>query len=39
VSYCDLYRLDKEMFDRVLAHYPTIAAQIEAKARERNKEW
>src|SRR5574341_97399 len=35
VSYCDLYRLDKEMFDRVLAHYPTIAAQIEAKARER----
>jgi voltage-gated potassium channel len=39
VSYCDLYRLDKEMFDRVLAHYPTIAAQIEAKARERNKGW
>ncbi len=39
VSYCDLYRLDKEMFDRVLAHYPNIAAQIDAKARERNKEW
>jgi Cyclic nucleotide-binding domain/Ion transport protein len=39
VSYCDLYRLDKEMFDRVLAHYPNIAAQIEAKARERNKGW
>ncbi len=39
VSYCDLYRLDKEMFDRVLAHYPDIAAQIEAKARERNKGW
>ncbi|MGH7596680.1 MAG: cyclic nucleotide-binding domain-containing protein, partial [bacterium] len=39
VSYCDLYRLDKEMFDHVLAHYPNIAAQIEAKARERNKEW
>jgi len=39
VSYCDLYRLDKEMFDRVLAHYPNIAAQIEAKAKERNKEW
>jgi voltage-gated potassium channel len=38
VSYCDLYRLDKEMFDRVLSHYPNIAAQIEAKARERHKE-
>jgi voltage-gated potassium channel len=39
VSYCDLYRLDKEMFGRVLANYPNIAAQIEAKARERNKGW
>lgn len=39
MSYCDLYRLDKEMFDRVLANYPNIAAQIEAKARERNKDW
>ncbi len=35
LSYCDLYRLDKEMFDRVLAHYPEIGKQIEAKARER----
>lgn len=39
MSYCDLYRLDKEMFDRVLAHYPGIAAQIEAKAMERKKGW
>lgn len=39
VSYCDLYRLDKDMFDRVLAHYPEIAAQIQAKARERNRGW
>jgi voltage-gated potassium channel len=39
VSYCDLYRLDKEIFDRVLAHYPEIAAQIAAKAKERSKGW
>ena len=35
VTYCDLYRLDKEMFDRTLSHYPDIAAQIEALAQER----
>ncbi len=35
LSYCDLYRLDKEMFERVLAHYPEIGSQIEATARER----
>ena len=35
VSYCDLYRLDKEMFERVLAHYPEIAAQLAAMARAR----
>ena len=35
VTYCDLYRLDKEMFDRTLSHYPDIAAQIEALAKER----
>ena len=35
ITYCDLYRLDKEMFERVLAHYPAIAEQIQAKARER----
>ncbi len=35
LTYCDLYRLDKEMFERVLAHYPEIGKQIEAKARER----
>jgi voltage-gated potassium channel len=34
-SYCDLYRLDKEMFDHVLANYPTIAAHIESLVRER----
>jgi voltage-gated potassium channel len=35
LTYCDLYRLDKDMFERVLAHYPEIGMQIEAKARER----
>ncbi len=35
VTYCDLYRLDKEMFDRTLSHYPDIATQIEALAKER----
>ncbi|MCG3118195.1 MAG: hypothetical protein ALAOOOJD_00358 [bacterium] len=39
VSYCDLYRLDKEMFDRVLVNYPNIAAEIKAKAMERKKGW
>ncbi len=36
VTYCDLYRLDRVMFNRVLTHYPDIAAQIEAHARERH---
>lgn len=35
VTYCDLYRLDKEMFDRILSHYPDIAAEIEALGQER----
>ena len=35
VTYCDLYKLDKEMFERTLSHYPDIAAQIEALAKER----
>jgi voltage-gated potassium channel len=35
VSFCDLYRLDREMFNRVLSHYPDIAAQIESTAKAR----
>ena len=35
LTYCDLYRLDKEMFELVLAHYPEVGKQIEAKAHER----
>ncbi len=35
VTYCDLYRLDKAMFERTLSHHPDIAAQIEALAQER----
>lgn len=34
-DFCDLYRLDKEIFDRILAHYPDIAEQIEARAHAR----
>ena len=37
VTYCDLYRLGKAMFDRTLAHYPHIADQIKALAQERFK--
>lgn len=35
ITYCDLYRLDKTMFDRVLFHYPHIAEQIHLLAKER----
>ena len=35
VTYCDLYQLDKQMFERTLSHFPDIAAQIEALAKER----
>jgi len=35
VTFCDLYRLDREMFNRVLSHYPDIAAQIESTAKAR----
>ncbi len=35
VQYCDVYRLDKEAFDRVLLRYPEMAAHIEAMAKER----
>ena len=35
VTYCDLYRLDKAMFERTLTLYPTIANHIRARAHER----
>ena len=34
-SFCDLYILDKEIFDRILQHYPEIAQQIAEKVAER----
>lgn len=38
VTYCDLYRLDRETFQRVLSRFPDIASKIEAAVRERRKE-
>lgn len=35
VNYCDLYTLDKDTFDRVLAHYPDFAAHIRGEAERR----
>jgi len=35
VDYCDLYTLDKDTFDRVLAQYPDFAAQIKEEADKR----
>jgi voltage-gated potassium channel len=35
LAYCDLYRLDHAMYERVRLHHPDIAAQIEARARQR----
>ena len=35
VTHCDLYRLDKTMFERTLSHYPNIASQIRELAEER----
>jgi voltage-gated potassium channel len=35
LQYCDLYRLDREMFDKVLKQFPDVASQIEAMAKER----
>ena len=35
LTYCDMYRLDKTLFDRILSHYPTIAEQIHTLAKER----
>nr|6CJQ_A Chain A, SthK cyclic nucleotide-gated potassium channel [Spirochaeta thermophila DSM 6578]6CJQ_B Chain B, SthK cyclic nucleotide-gated potassium channel [Spirochaeta thermophila DSM 6578]6CJQ_C Chain C, SthK cyclic nucleotide-gated potassium channel [Spirochaeta thermophila DSM 6578]6CJQ_D Chain D, SthK cyclic nucleotide-gated potassium channel [Spirochaeta thermophila DSM 6578]6CJT_A Chain A, SthK cyclic nucleotide-gated potassium channel [Spirochaeta thermophila DSM 6578]6CJT_B Chain B, S len=34
-AFCDLYRLDKETFDRILSRYPEIAAQIQELAVRR----
>lgn len=34
-NYCDLYRLDKETFEHVLAHYPDIAEKIARQAQAR----
>jgi voltage-gated potassium channel len=35
VDYCDLYTLDKDTFDHVLARYPDFAAQIKKEAEKR----
>lgn len=35
LTFCDLYRLDKEMFQHVLLHHPEIGAQITSKAQKR----
>jgi voltage-gated potassium channel len=35
VDYCDLYVLDKDTFDRVLARYPTFAAHVHEQAERR----
>lgn len=35
VEYCDLYRLDRRMFEQVLEVHPEIAAEIRARAEER----
>lgn len=34
-NYCDLYTLDKDTFDRVLAHYPDFASHIREQAERR----
>lgn len=36
VDYCDLYTLDKETFDHVLARYPDFAGHIKGEAERRN---
>lgn len=35
-TYCDLYRLDRPLFERVLSHYPDVAAKIHERAAERH---
>ncbi len=37
-EYCDLYRLDKETFDRILTRYPSFKQNIESLAEERKKD-
>ncbi|MCF6334511.1 MAG: ion transporter [Spirochaetales bacterium] len=37
-DYCDLYRLDKETFDRILARYPAFAETIKELAETRRNE-
>ncbi len=37
-DYCDLYRLDKETFDRILDRYPAFAATIREMAEKRRDE-
>ena len=37
VTYCDLYTLGKNTFDHLVSKYPDIAAEIEKKARIRDK--
>lgn len=34
-TYCDIYRLDKDAFERVMERYPRFASKIEKKARYR----
>ena len=35
VTYCDLYRLDKESFERVIARFPEFAAHLGARSAGR----
>ncbi len=37
-EYCDLYRLEKEIFDRILTRYPNFAKNIQELAEERRSE-
>jgi voltage-gated potassium channel len=37
VEYCDVHRLDRDLFERILESYPEIAAEIRAAARERRR--
>lgn len=37
IDYCDLYTLDKETFDNVLARYPDFKQEMKLKAEERKK--
>ena len=35
-EYCDLYRLNKETFDRILERYPDFAEKIRVEAEKGN---